>query len=445
MFDELRKTVEEIASRKKVDDFEVVFSLADNTSFDIEQRDLTVSSEVGIATLGLRLMKKGKLTYAMSTAFDRSSLARVIDAALTNLEPTRLSGFSRIPAGLSWDRSDSEVAELVAKPNALKELLSTMVKTTWEKGKGRFERLNGGGGVSAGENWVWTAHSPEPAYQRGTAFNASVNLDSRDMEFMVGRKLPAASLIENLGAKVAQRLPKKSMKPADLGLAGKEVDVILHPMCLSSLFNTLVAEQLYASNKLVGLSRYKPGEKLASSLVTIHDDATCPELLTSAPTDHEGTPSRRVPIFSKGVFKNFLYDAETAVIDQTRSTASGMRRPVLAEDVFEAPVRPTLRALVMDPGDVRLADMMKSVKRGILLKFLLGIHTADRVTGAFANTAFMSYVITDGRLAATTEPGTWAMRGNALELLKNIIAVSRERFQMGSTLLPWVKTRLWVG
>lgn len=445
MFEGIRKTIEKIAARHKVDDFEILLSRGDSTSFDIEQRDLTISSEVGIATLGLRLMKRGKLTYASSTAFDESSLEHVISAALTNLQPTALEGFVSIPAGLSWDRADKRVTELVVKPKALRDLLASMVATTWERGKGRFERLNGGGGVSAGEGWVWTAKSSEPAYSQGTAFQVNVNLDSRDFEFLVGRKLPKVSQIENLGVKVARRLPKKILKPADIGLKGKHADVILHPMCLSGIFSTLVAEHIYASNKLSGLSRYKSGEKLASVSVTIYDDATHPDLLSSAPTDHEGTPSVKIPVFQKGIFTSFLYDAETAVLDKSRSTGSGMRRPVLAEDTFEAPVRPTLRALLMEPGKVKLKDMITSVKKGVFLKFLLGLHTADKVTGAFANTAFVSYVIENGKFVATCEPGTWAMRGNALELLKNITAISSERMNLGSALLPWVKTRLYVG
>ncbi|MEA3311566.1 MAG: metallopeptidase TldD-related protein, partial [candidate division WOR-3 bacterium] len=349
MFSEIRKTLEKLSAKHKIDDFEIVLSRGDNTSFNIEQRDLTISSEVGIASMGLRLMKQGKLTYASTTVFDSSSLEHVISAALTNLEPTALKGFALIPEGLSSDRADAEIVNLVARPKALRDLLSRTVRNTWEKGKGSFERLNGNGSVFHGESWVYTARSSQPAYQRLTAFSAYIDLDSRDFEFIVGRKLPRIQKIENLGVEVAKRLPKKSLKPADVGAKGGLIDVIIHPMCLQGIFSTLVAEQIYASNKLAGLSGYKVGEKLASTKVTVYDDATHPDLLSSAPTDNEGVPSRRNVLFDKGVFKTFLYDAETAVLDKKKSTGSGMRRPVLAEDTHEAPVRPALRSLVMEP------------------------------------------------------------------------------------------------
>lgn len=445
MFSDIRKSIEKIAVKYKIDDFEIALSRGDETSFDIEQRDLTISSEVGVAAMGMRLMKRGKLTYASTTVFDEASLEHVIEAALTNLQPTALKGFAVIPEGLSADMADPNVAELVAKPKALRDLLDRTVKATWDKGKGKFERLNGGGSVSSEKNWMFTGHSSEPAYHRSTSFFAHIDLDSRDFEFLVGRKLPRASKIENLGVTVARRLPKKSVKPADIDVKGKELDAIIHPMCLQGIFTTLVAEHIYASNKLAGLSKYRVGRELAASNITVYDDATHPELLSTAPTDNEGVVSQLNVIFDKGVFKTFLYDLETAVLDKKHSTGSGMRRPVLAEEVHEAPVRPTLRGLVMEPGKVKLADMITSVKKGVFLKFLLGLHTADKVTGAFANTAFMSYVIENGKLTATCEPGTWAIRGNALELLKNITAISAERFNMGGALLPWVKTRLSVG
>jgi predicted Zn-dependent protease len=445
MFDDIRRIITRIAAKYRVDDFEINLSTGDNTSFNIEQRDLTISTQVGVASLGMRLAKKGKLTYASSTVFDEHTLDRVISAALTNLVPTSLKGFVEIPKGKSSDDSDPEVARFIKNPKALQDILSEMVKRTWSEGKGRFERLNGSGAITDGESWIYTSRSKEPSYIRQTSFGVNVDLDSRDFDFLTGRKLASEPEIASLGANLAKSLPKGSLKPSDIGVKGQVVDVILHPMCLQGLFGLLVAEQIYATNKLLGISKYRVGEKLAAPSVTIYDDATHPELLSSSPTDDEGTVSRRIPIFEAGTFKNFLYDAETAVLDKTSSTGSGMRRSVLAEEANEAPVRPTLRSLVMEPGKARLSDMVSSVKKGIMLKFLLGIHTADKVTGAFANTAFLSRVIDGGKTVATTEPGTWAMRGNALELLKNIEEISAERLNLGSGLLPWVKTRLAVG
>jgi len=444
MFTRIRKNVERIAAKYGFSDFEMVLSRFDTTSFEIEQHDLTLSSQVGIASMGLRLMKKGKLTYASTTAFDERSLERVIEASLANLEPTALKGFAVIPEGLTSDRADAELADLLAKPKALRDLLSRMVKKTWEL-RGRFERLNGGGSVAREESWIFTARSSEPAYHRMTAFSVHLDLDSRDFDFLVGLKLPSVTKIENLGAKLARSLPRRSLKPADVGLKGRQAEIILHPMCLQGIFNTLIAEHIYASNKLTGLSRYRTGEKLAAARLTISDDATHPELLSSAPTDNEGVVSRRNVLFERGIFKTFLYDAETAVMDKTTSTGNGMRRPVMTEDTHEAPVRPTLRALVVEPGKTKLKEMIKGVKKGVLLKYLLGLHTADRVTGSFSNTAYVSYVIQNGKITATAEPGTWPIRGNALELLKNITEVSAERMNLGSALLPWVKTKLYVG
>ncbi|MBN2380313.1 TldD/PmbA family protein [candidate division WOR-3 bacterium] len=445
MFDEVRKRVEKAAAAYKVDDFEMLLSRGDVTSFDIEQRDITISSVVSNASLGLRLLKRGKLTYGMTTSFDQASLDKVVEAALSNLQTTRVSGFAKIPSGMSCEYVDSEIVRLLDKPRKMRDILTEMVASTFDAGKGKFERLNGGCSLNVAEEWVFTSRSQEPAYSSGSAFVVSVNLDSRDFELLALRKLPSSSKITSIGVKVARRLKKKNLKPSDVGIGGKKIDVVIHPMCLQSLIKTVVAEHIYASNKLTGLSGYRPGEKLASSKVTIFDDATHPELFTTSPTDQEGTPSTCNVLFDRGVFKTFIYDRETALLDGVSSTGNGMRRPVLAEDNHEAPVRPTLRGLVMEPGKTKLTDMMTGIKKGILLKYLLGIHTADKVSGAFTNTAYMSYIIENGKLTATTEPGTWAIKGNALEMLKDITQVSSERLGLGSSLLPWVKTSLYVG
>ncbi len=88
--------------------------------------------------------------------------------------------------------------------------------------------------------------------------------------------------------------------------------------------------------------------------------------------------------------------------------------------------------------------MIKGIKRGILLKYLLGFHTANRTTGDFTNTLYVGRIIRDGRLVALPEPGRWAVKGNALDCLKNITAVSRETINVASGVLPWVQVDLTV-
>jgi PmbA protein len=154
--------------------------------------------------------------------------------------------------------------------------------------------------------------------------------------------------------------------------------------------------------------------------------------------------SRRTPVIEQGILKTYLYDRASGAREGRDSTGNGIRRPVLIEEEHEAPVRCGLRNLIIEPGSTPLAELIKGVKQGLLVKYLLGIHTANRTTGDFSNTIYAGQLIEDGEVTAVVKPGRWGLKGNFLEVLKSIESLSWERFNTGSALLPWVRTRLLV-
>lgn len=220
--------------------------------------------------------------------------------------------------------------------------------------------------------------------------------------------------------------------------------VILHPVILHEMLVTLVCEHAFGTTAQAGLSQYKPGATVAAPNVTLTDDALDPNLADAFPTDDEGVPSQRTTIIKDGVFQSFLYDRASAKVAGANSTGNGKRRPVLTETENEAPVRCSVRGLKLAPGSKPLDRMIAETGNGILVKFLLGIHTANKTTGDFTNTVYVGKIIHDGKIVALPESGRWSLKGNALEILKAANERSAETVNTGSAILPYLKTELVV-
>ncbi len=437
-----RKAVS-LGATLKLDDMELLLSNTRTLSAEIERKDISLKLDQGIFTAGVRVMKGGRLGYVPLTEPDVGMLRKGIHAALAKAGPAPFKGFAPVPrAAKKLKLRDPKVAKLADNPNSVKEVCRDMIARAYATK--RVENLEGGITVSTGERLVATMHSRSVAVAERTSFTAFIECDSRDFDYRASRRLPDLVGVAKLGADLARSIPKRKASPESEGVRGKVVPMIIHPMMLEGFLRNLVCEQIYASTVQAGMSKYRQGARVASDLVTLWDDTTAPWSGHTFPTDDEGTPARKTLVIRDGVLLTYLYDRASAVRDKVESTGNGRRRPVLIEEPHEAPVRCGANDLFMAPGRTPLASMMKGIKRGLLVKYLLGFHTANRTTGDFANTLFVGRVIRNGRFTAMPEPGRWSIKGNALDLLKNISAVSRETMDTGTGVLPWVKVDLTV-
>lgn len=119
-------------------------------------------------------------------------------------------------------------------------------------------------------------------------------------------------------------------------------------------------------------------------------------------------------IIDKGVLKTFmlsLYGAKKTSRD--RALNSG-------------------RAYVIEPGEKDLDEITKSIKKGIVVARFSGGMPSNN--GDFSGVAKNSYYIEDGKIMYPVSE-TMAS-GNLYEMFNNIIDISSDRVDFGSTILP---------
>ncbi len=133
----------------------------------------------------------------------------------------------------------------------------------------------------------------------------------------------------------------------------------------------------------------REGEKMLGG-ITIADDPLISGAPGSRPFDHEGTPSKRTPLFESGVFRSFLFDLDTASKSGHESTGNAGR-----EGLF-APPSPGISNLVMSPGSEDAVTCISGMREGIAVYGVLGGGQSNLLAGDFALNVMLGFLVRDG-------------------------------------------------
>ena len=173
----------------------------------------------------------------------------------------------------------------------------------------------------------------------------------------------------------------------------------------------------------------REGDRIASPLVTMVDDATLRGRLGSRPFDGEGLASRRTPVFERGVFNGFLFDSYSACRAGRESTANA-GRAVDARLGLTVGVRPS--NLTLEGGEDTPDEIIAGVERGLYLTEMLGFGE-NLTTGDFSRGAAGVW-IDGGQLAYPVSEINIA--GRLQDMLAGIDAVGDDVAVLGSVAAP---------
>lgn len=329
--------------------------------------DVNMSSNGGI---GLRVITEGRVGYAFSEELTEEALKWTLDEAIGNAE-LQEEGRATLPAGGALGRH-----ELVDEglSGALQEKKATTIQMERQLAADpRVQAVQYAGYTERrSEVEIGSTKGVDGAYRVGHAslFSSLVMREGdsvkqgyeQDAKREYHQLDPGRTAQESL-RKIGRHLGAKPLK------TGRR-RAIFEPDVVSTLLMLFVYA---ASGKTLaeGRSRLegKLGQKIASDLVTIVDDATLPEGLGSRPFDAEGSPAQRLVMVEDGVLRSFLHNSDTAARTQQTNTGHASRSYKGTLDVA------TSNLLVLPGSGVTRQD-------GLLVTDLMGVHAgANPITG----------------------------------------------------------------
>jgi len=193
--------------------------------------------------------------------------------------------------------------------------------------------------------------------------------------------------------------------------------VIVTPACEDMIWETIWSCFLSDSSLIDGTSRWKDslGTKVADSKLTFSTSPLNPRMVSGERFTPDGFESRNTDFIRNGVLTSFalsLYGANKTGKPRAGSAAGNIE---------------------VAAGDTPLEDMIKSVDRGILLNRFSGASPGP--SGDVSGVAKNSFLIENGKVTSALKETMVSF--NIVDVLMNIPAISRERCENGSIILPW--------
>lgn len=231
------------------------------------------------------------------------------------------------------------------------------------------------------------------------------------------------------GERLARSLLKKAeMAKRIIPVRSGKLPVIFAPEALPNLLATI---EMGVNGKLVekGSSPLcgRLGEEVLSPQVYLYDDGTVDLMQGSRPLDGEGIPTRRIPLFEKGVLKNYLFDLQTGGVMERESTGN-------ADRSYDTQPRPGINNLILEPGEKSIEEMIEQIDEGIIVYEVLGGGQSNLLAGDFSLNVDLGYKIEKGEVTGRVKDSM--VSGNVYEALGKIQAIGRELKEVGEYLIP---------
>ena len=219
---------------------------------------------------------------------------------------------------------------------------------------------------------------------------------------------------------VAEKAARRALlllkaKPAPAGT----FTVVMSSSAGGTMIHEAVGHGLEADLVQKGLSVYagKLGQKVASELVTVVDDATLEDHNGSFTVDDEGVPAQRKVLIERGYLVGYMYDRLRAMKEGKESTGNGRRQSYAHVPIVR------MTNTFIESGQDDPEDIIGCVRKGVYVA-KMGGGEVNTVTGDFVFEVMEGYLIENGEV---TEPIRGAtLIGNGPKALQEIEAVGSD-------------------
>ena len=161
----------------------------------------------------------------------------------------------------------------------------------------------------------------------------------------------------------------------------------------------------------------KKGEELFSKKISVIDDGLLPIGAGSFLFDDEGVACQKTVVVDSGVVRSWLYDGANANLDGVASTGNASRL-----NIHNPPQIAVSNCFVAEGGRTQ-KDLISACENGILVTDLLGLHTANSISGDFSLGA-TGFMIEKGEIVRPVRKIIAA--GNVRDFFKDVESVGSD-------------------
>ncbi len=422
--EQLAKDLLFLAEKRQIDAAEVFIQESNGLAFELRDQGVERLRNTRAIGFGLRVLYKGRLGFVESSDLRKEAIEDSVEKAcaiarITN--PDESNAFS-VPSQYPSIRDlyDSSIADIGfdTKIRMLADIESLCF--AYDPAIKRIEDIT----YSEASDHVVIANTYGLfAVRSSTHFNIGLGvIAERDGEVESGSAWTSACFFKDL--EPPSKFVSRACSKAVSLLGSKKISSMVAPVVFDKqavhpLLSHLLA-LINGQNIADGTSMLKGrlGEKIASDMVTIVDDATLDRRVGSRDFDDEGTGSQRNVVIERGILKSFLFDNRSG-----RKTGSGSTGNASRESYAQLP-RVDSTNFFLQGGERDVLDIIKSTEKGIFAVDLAGWWVGiNPSTGDFSSGA-KGYLIERGEIIHPVRNLTLA--SNIIEILKSIDAIAND-------------------
>lgn len=413
---QLADNVERLVLASACDDYEIMTGRS--TTLSVEAREGKIDTFKSAAPLGVsvRLLKNSRMGFSFSSSFAEADLKLMLDSAMTsalaqspddaNILPERMD-FAPMPELLDPRLSSVDVSRKIDRALELEQLALAA--------DSRIKRVRK---ATYGES-VYSVHIRSSRGIYGEYSGSSVSsslaaLSEENGDSQMGWDFAFARGFDEIDIRsIAAGAVARSV-----GMLGaKRIQTMRAPVILdnhvAAEFLELLAPSFSGENLFKGKSLLKgrQGEKIFSSGLVMRDDGTLHGGMATSPFDGEGVPHRNNMLVENGVVRAFLFDTRYGAKMGLPSTGNSARGGVKGLPHLG------VSNLFIENGPTPSVRLLDGISKGLLLTSLIGMHTANPVTGDFS-VGGTGLLIENGELAQPVKG--IAISGNVLDLFADV-------------------------
>lgn len=259
------------------------------------------------------------------------------------------------------------------------------------------------------------------SFEKTLTSAALVLLSSDNSSSQFGYDIASAIYFDDL--KSPEELAKNASNRAISKLGAKKIQSTKMPVIFDSFAAKGILKSFLnvvdASSVINGCNflQDKIGKTIFNKKISITDNGRIKKGIRSLPFDADGVATKCTQVVENGILNSFLFNNKFAKIYKTKSTGHAASWESIA----------TYNVWIKN-GDTPVLDMVKSLKRGLLVTDLLGIGL-DPVSGNYSQGA-SGILIENGELTYPVNEITLA--GNFLEMMKNMLPASDLKIEFGA-------------
>jgi PmbA protein len=383
-------------------------------SVDIREHNIEKLVEAGSRGLAFRVIKDHRVAAASSTDLSKEVIVHLIDNAVERARISSQDEFAVLPdiEDITVDSNELKIYDPEIAGLSVDEKIKTARKIEEICLADKRIKKSFGSNYESFEGSTFLANSNgfSGSYSK-TSVGCSVYLQAGDGDNLIEEGWDDFSRnLKNL--KSPEEIATKAIDRVTRLIGARKVEtqnvpvVFEFPMTgtiLRFLYDCIRGRNIYMKQSFLA---DKLGKKIGSDIINVIDDGLLHGAAGTKPFDGEGVPVRKTIVVENGILKNFLLNTYSAGKLGLKSTgnASGVNN------------------LYLKPGETSPEDIIRSVKKGLLLTDTIGFGFVS-ATGDISQGAFGLW-IENGEIAYPVAEIT--ISGNLGQILNDIEMIGND-------------------